>query len=96
MMIFISENLEEFVRFVECASNIVIAFSYLFLENFGTHKGVGVVATPDGVWHRDSHNWRKCIGGVHKIQILIRELLEECLRNFFGEEIGGVRGAPTP
>ena len=33
---------------------------------------------------------------VHKIQILIRETLEECLRNFFGEEIGGVRGTQTP
>ena len=27
-------------------------------------------------------------GGVHKIQILIRELIEELLRNLFGEEIG--------
>ena len=25
-------------------------------------KGVGVVATPDRVWHRDSHYWRKLIG----------------------------------
>ena len=30
------------------------------------------------------------------IQILIRELLEEFSRNFFGEEIRGVRGTPTP
>ena len=42
-----------------------------------------------GVWHRDSHYWRKIIGGVHKILILSRDLLEELLRNFFGEEIGG-------
>ena len=46
------------------------------------NEGVGVVPTPDGVWHRDSHYWRKFIGGgVHKIQILIRELSEECSRN---------------
>ena len=31
----------------------------------------------------------KIYRGVHKILILIRELWEECLRNFFGEEIGG-------
>ena len=55
-----------------------------------------MVATPDAVWHRDSHYWRKFIGGVHKIQISIRELLEECLRNFFGEEIGGGSGAFRP
>ena len=29
------------------------------------------------------------IGGYHKIQIFIKELLEECLQNFFGDEIGG-------
>ena len=50
------------------------------------HKEVGVVTIPDGVWHMDSHYWRKFIGGVHKIQILIREFLE----------IGGVRGTQTP
>ena len=55
-----------------------------------------MVATTDGVWHRDSHYWRKFISGVHKIQILIREKLEELLRNFFGEEIGGIRGIQTP
>ena len=37
----------------------------------------GVVATPDAVWHRDSHYWRKVIWGVHKIQIFVRELVEE-------------------
>ena len=26
--------------------------------------GVGVVATPDKVWHRDSQYWRKFIGGT--------------------------------
>ena len=55
-----------------------------------------MVATPDGVWHKDSHYRRKFIGGVHKLQIFIREELEDCLRNVFGEEIGGVRGTRTP
>ena len=27
-------------------------------------KGVGVVATPDGVWHRDSHYWMKFYKGL--------------------------------
>ena len=26
------------------------------------HKGVAVLPTPDGVLHRGSHYWRKCIG----------------------------------
>ena len=43
-------------------------------------EGVGVVATPDGVWHRDSHYWRKFMGGVHKIQMSIRERLDDFLR----------------
>ena len=30
------------------------------------------------------------------MQILIRELLEEFLRNFFGEEIGGGQGNSDP
>ena len=34
--------------------------------------------------------------GVRKLMILIRETLEEFLRNFFGEEMGGVRGTPAP
>ena len=36
------------------------------------------------------------IGGVHKIQILIRDLLKEILQKIFGEEMGGVRGTQTP
>ena len=48
------------------------------------------------VWHRDSHFWKHFVGGVHKIQILIRENLEEILRNLFGEEIGGSGGLGPP
>ena len=36
------------------------------------------------------------LGGVHKIQILIRDLLKEILQKIFGEEMGGVRGTQTP
>ena len=41
-----------------------------------------MVATPDGVWHRDSHYRRKFIGGVHKIQILIMDKLEDFVNEF--------------
>ena len=46
--------------------------------------------TPNGVLHRDSHYWRKFIGGVHKIQILIREKLEDFLRNFWPSSVMSV------
>ena len=35
-------------------------------------------------------------GGVHKIQILIEDFPKEFLRNFFGEEIGGVKVTQAP
>ncbi len=55
-----------------------------------------MVATPDVVWHKDSHYWETPIGGVHKLKILITEKIEEILRNFFGKEIWGVRGTGIP
>ena len=36
------------------------------------------------------------LGGVHKIHILIRDLLKEFLQNIFGEEMGGGQGDPDP
>ena len=55
------------------------------------------IPTPDGVWHRDSHYWRKYIGwGTQDTDFNIRELLEEFLQNFFGEEIVRVRATQTP
>ena len=46
-------------------------------------RGAWVVATPDGVWHKDSHCRSQLIGGgVHKIQMLIRENTEDFLQNF--------------
>ena len=32
------------------------------------------------------------IGGVHKLLILLEDLVKENLQKIFGEEIGGVRG----
>ena len=53
-------------------------------------------ATPHGGSYRDSHEIVPTKGGVHKIKMSIKELLEKALRNFFGEEVGGVRGTQTP
>ena len=36
------------------------------------------------------------LGGVHKIQILIRDLLKEFLQQIFGEEMGGSGGPRSP
>ena len=60
------------------------------------HKGVPVVPTPDGVWHKDSHYRSQLIGGLHKLMIFIKEKLEDLLRYFFSEEMGGIRGTQTP
>ena len=35
-------------------------------------------------------------GGVHKLIILLRDLLKEVIQTIFGEEMGGVRGTQTP
>ena len=36
------------------------------------------------------------LGGVHKMQILIRDLLKEFLQQIFGEERGGLGGRGEP
>ena len=36
------------------------------------------------------------VGGVHKIQILIGDLLKEILQEVFGEEVVGGQGDPDP
>ena len=36
------------------------------------------------------------LGGVHKIQILIRDVLKDFLQKIFGEEMGGGQGDPDP
>ena len=40
--------------------------------------------------------WSPPYGGVHKIQILIRDLLKEILQKIFVEEMGGSGGARPP
>ena len=52
--------------------------------NYEKNKGAWVVATPDGVWHRDSHYRSPLIGGLHKLIILIREKLEDVLQFLIG------------
>ena len=58
-----------------------------------TIRGLGP-PDPDSVFARGFSLNKLFTGWVHKIQILIRETLEDFLRNFFGEEMGGVRGDP--
>ena len=55
-----------------------------------------MAVTPHGVLPRDSHEISPTIGGVHKLMILLRDLVKERLQNIFGEEMGGVRGTQTP
>ena len=58
-------------------------------------EGAWVAATPHGVLPRDSHEISPTIVGVHKLMILLRDLVKEQLQNIFGEEMGG-SGAPRP
>ena len=55
-----------------------------------------MAVTPHGFLPRDSHEISPTIGGVHKLLILLRDLVKENLQNMFGEEMGGIRGTPTP
>ena len=60
-------------------------------------KGYAFVAvTPHGVSPRDSHEFSPTIGGVHKLMILLRDLLKEQIQKIFGKDMGGVRGTQTP
>ena len=50
-----------------------------------------------GVSPRDSHEISPTIGGgVQKLMILLRDLLEDKLQNLFGEEMGAGQGDPEP
>ena len=60
------------------------------------NEGAWVAVTPHGVLPRDSHEISPTIGGVHKLMILLRDVLNEKLQKTFGEEIGGARGTQTP
>ena len=62
-------------------------------------KKQGGLGGPDSLWRlAQGFSLKRLIrrGGVHKIQILIEDFLKEFLRNFFGEEIGGVKGTQAP
>ena len=56
------------------------------MNYFGRHS--------HGVSPRDSHEIS--IGGVHKLMILLRDLVKENLQNIFGEEMGGGQADPDP
>ena len=60
------------------------------------NKGVGVVATHDGVWHKDSHYRRKSIEGGTQVDDFIMGIIGRFFTKIFGEDFGGVRGTPTP
>ena len=49
-----------------------------------------------GVSPRDSHEISPIIGGVHKLMILLRDLVEEIVQKIFGEEMEGGQGDPDP
>ena len=72
----VSQEMPELDSGLEVAEGLEDGAGYFDGEG---DKGVAVLPTPDGVWHRDSHYWRKFIGGAHKkllkIQIFIRNLL---------------------
>ena len=55
-----------------------------------------MAVTPHGVSPRDSHEISPTIGGVHKLMVLLRDLVKEKYKKIFGEEMGRVRGIPTP
>ena len=55
-----------------------------------------MAVTPHGVLPRDSHEISPTIGGVHKLMILLRDLLKEKIqKKIFDEEMGG-SGGPRP
>ena len=61
----------------------------------GPLKGPLTRLGPHGVLPRDSHEISPTIGGVHKLKILLRDLVKEMLQNIFGEGMGG-SGRPRP
>ena len=55
-----------------------------------------MAVTPHRVLPRDSHEISPTIrGGVHKLIILLRDLVKETIHKLFGEEMGG-QGDPDP
>ena len=65
-------------------------------SNWANYQGVAVLPTPDGVWHRDSHDWRKFIGGGTQHTDFNKGFTKRFITKIFGEDFGGVRGTATP
>ena len=61
-----------------------------------SYQGAWVVATPHGVWHRDSHYWRKFIGGGTQDTDVNKGIVKICFTEFLRRRNWGVRGTPTP
>ena len=59
-------------------------------------KGAWVVATPDGVWHRDSHKWRKFIGGDSQGTYLNKGNIGIIFAKFLRRRNGWGQGDPDP
>ena len=55
-----------------------------------------MVATPDGVWHRDSHYWRKFIGEGTQDTDFDKGFTIRIFMEIFGEDFGRVRGTAIP
>ena len=48
-----------------------------------------MLPTPDGVWHRDSHYWRKFVGGGTQDTDFNKGLTKIFFTKIFGEDFGG-------
>ena len=60
-------------------------------------KGAWVVATPDGVWHKDSHQKRKFISGGTQDTDFDQKIIGRILTKFLRRRNrGGHRGTQTP
>ena len=55
-----------------------------------------MAVTPHGVLPRDSHEIPPTIGGGTQVADFTRGFIRGKTTKNFGEEIGGVRGTPTP
>ena len=59
-------------------------------------RGVGVVATFDGVWHRDSHYWRRFVGGSTQDTDFYKGIIGFVFTNFLRQRNRGGQGHSDP
>ena len=69
---------------------------YLHMFEMFSHKVVGVVATPDAVWHRDSHYLRKFEGGGTKDTDLNKGVIGRNFAKFLRRRNRGGQGHSDP